>query len=175
MKTLNQSLALVPAAVSSNIDLKAELIWRFPALNDYFFFKVFENAIEVEFNPDWANSTGYYDYAVRAAVPADHNERNIYYCYDDKRRLMVICPIEGMEENVVFFDRYTQDDISVAPAERETRPVGPMTFNAPNCFNGVLSSQLKYNQVANLLNGEFNAIIRAALFMVNKRAEKEEA
>lgn len=64
----------------------------------------------IEFNPLWANATGYYDNAVYGAHAPVLQFGEVKTCVDLKnRRLVLIGTSKGNEEptNIVLFDRYS--------------------------------------------------------------------
>ena len=91
------------------------------------FTRLFNTAQEVEFNPAWANGTGYYDYAVEGDKAPALQAGDVRKCMDNKgRRMVIICRTPG--KNIVIFDRFSN--------------------SSPD---GVLVSNLYYGEEVNLL------------------------
>lgn len=87
----------------------------------------FNDALPVEFNPAWANGTGYYDHVVKFHIPVG----KVYKTTDTGtcRRLILIGTEHG---TAVFFERYTPGHgpmvvvSNVPPQLRELVPNGAL-------------------------------------------------
>jgi hypothetical protein len=71
----------------------------------------FSLACPVAFNPNWANNTGYYDFAVKGEHMPAMNIGEMIGCEDNKNRrlLMIAVAIPQTDEvgRIVIFDRYS--------------------------------------------------------------------
>jgi hypothetical protein len=68
---------------------------------DKIFTEAFEAAVLIEFNPDWANGTGYYDNAVSEKLEIAEVRKTIT---SNDRRMLLIGTRYG---TIVVFDRYS--------------------------------------------------------------------
>jgi hypothetical protein len=87
------------------------------------FEKQFNDALPIEFNPAWANGTGYYDNAVNFHVPVG----KVYKTTDTgtSRRLLLVGTEHG---TAVFFERYTPGHgpmVIVSNVPRQLRDLVP--------------------------------------------------
>ena len=71
---------------------------------DKIFTEAFEAAASIDFNPEWANGTGYYDTAVYEPLEIAEVRKTIT---DNDRRMLLIGTRFG---TVVVFDRYSGPD-----------------------------------------------------------------
>lgn len=70
----------------------------------------FDQALDIEFNPDWSNGTGYYDKAVLSKVSPKLNPGEVRRCISagaNNRKIILVGTRLG---NVVIFQRYTNSD-----------------------------------------------------------------
>ena len=76
------------------------------------------NTVEIPFNPEWRNGTGYFDGLVSEPLDLQPGEFGRSYCPDTKRKLIV--QSVGEYGNIVFFQRYTggQNFVVVCNAPR---------------------------------------------------------
>lgn len=83
------------------------------------FSDAYGRAEEIQYCPEWANGTGYYDHAVRGSHAPHLLPGQLVRAYStNNRRLLLIGTPIG---NVIIFDRYSggQDNIFVANMPRE--------------------------------------------------------
>ena len=75
-----------------------------PALLE--FTRLVDKAVKIEFNPEWANGTGYFNHAVRGpSAPKDLDYKKIYtFDTTDGRQGLIVPTPAG---NVVVFNRYS--------------------------------------------------------------------
>jgi hypothetical protein len=84
-------------------------------VSPYSFHHAFESAPDIEFNPKWANGTGYYDHAVKGPDAPKLEIGEIRRCISaapNNRKILLVGTFLG---NVVVFQRYTdREDIIVS-------------------------------------------------------------
>jgi len=77
-----------------------------------------ENTVEIPFDPEWRNGTGYFDGLVSEVLDLQPGEFGRSYCPDSKRKMII--QSVGEFGNIVFFQRYTngQNFVVVCNAPR---------------------------------------------------------
>lgn len=90
-------------------------------------------SLEIPFNPEWINGTGYYDGIVKAELGLKEGERAKTTCTVSQRRIVIIGTAFG---NVAIFERFTPNGDSafvlVSNVSRELSPLirsGSMDFD----------------------------------------------
>ena len=71
------------------------------------FLSAYSNATKIAYDPNWANGTGYYDYAVTGEHAPHLEEGEVVACTSpspNNRKIVIIGTVFG---NVVVFERYT--------------------------------------------------------------------
>lgn len=77
------------------------------------FDKAFAQAKQIPYNPEWANGTGYFDYAVRGKHAPELSQGEVVAAVTpmpNNRRIIIVGTMKG---NVVFFERYTSNQSGV--------------------------------------------------------------
>lgn len=73
---------------------------------EYYFDAMWENTpVDEEYNPDWANGTGYFNHAVTEVRP----EGSIVRCIDEHGRKIILAGYRGRSTHV-FFERYNRKE-----------------------------------------------------------------
>lgn len=71
------------------------------------FMTVFNKLPKVDYNPEWANGTGYFDGAVKAKID------RICASTDTNGRQIIIVPQRDGDFNIVYFRRYGDSDLFI--------------------------------------------------------------
>ena len=92
-------------------------------------------AVEVPFNPKWANGTGYMDHAVYGEHAPFVTPGTVVKSTDNHGRKIMIVGLTNRLGNVVIFERYRPDTEN--PGNRS-----PITHNSPRLLKYVLSNNV---------------------------------
>lgn len=132
------------------------------SVSPYSFREAFESAADIEFNPKWANGTGYYDHAVKGPNAPKLEIGEIRRCVStapNNRKILLVGTFFG---NVVVFQRFTdREDVIVS--------------NMPYVIETVTGCRSSLNEdKLFLLVGDFNIGMRVNKLLREAGVVKEE-